>query len=113
MLTLGTGVMADIAPPHERGKYVSVILAGFVKATSKSCFPSFLANIFSRPNAGLSIGPILGGVLFEKLGWRWNFGFLSILSGVVWITFLVAFPETCRNIVETAANPQEESTQAY
>jgi energy-coupling factor transporter transmembrane protein EcfT len=47
----------------------------------------------------LSIGPILGGVLSEKLGWRWTFGFLSILSGVVWIIFLVAFPETCRNIV--------------
>jgi predicted MFS family arabinose efflux permease len=97
------GVMADIAPPHERGKYVSIVLAGFVKSTSKSCIISFLANIFSRPNAGLSIGPILGGVLSEKLGWRWNFGFLSILSGVVWITFLVAFPETCRNIVENGS----------
>jgi predicted MFS family arabinose efflux permease len=38
-------------------------------------------------------------VLSEKLGWRWIFGFLSILSGIVWIMFLVAFPETCRIIV--------------
>jgi predicted MFS family arabinose efflux permease len=38
-------------------------------------------------------------VISQKLGWKWIFGFLSILSGVVWIAFLAIFPETSRKIV--------------
>ena len=52
-----------------------------------------------RPNAAPSIGPVLGGVLAQKAGWRWIFGFLSILSGLNLTLMIICFPETGRAIV--------------
>ncbi|KAL9003298.1 MAG: hypothetical protein Q9188_003817 [Gyalolechia gomerana] len=71
--------VADLAPPHGRGKYVGAALCG--------------------PNTAPSLGPVLGGVLAERASWRWIFWFLSILSGLCLILILVGLPETARKLV--------------
>ncbi|KEF58874.1 uncharacterized protein A1O9_03717 [Exophiala aquamarina CBS 119918] len=78
-VALAYGVIADIAPPHERGGYVGTAHVGWYAAPS--------------------LGPVIGGILAEYAGWRWIFRFLAILSGLVLglVTFLL--PETSRKVV--------------
>ena len=52
-----------------------------------------------RPNTAPSIGPVVGGVLAERAGWRWIFWFLTILSGICWLLIFFSLPETARNLV--------------
>ncbi|KAL8684624.1 MAG: hypothetical protein Q9224_006227, partial [Gallowayella concinna] len=70
-ITLAYGVIADIAPPAERG--------------STSTAPS--------------LGPVLGGVIAQKLGWRWIFWLLAVLSGSQLLAMILFFPETAKNVV--------------
>jgi predicted MFS family arabinose efflux permease len=58
-----------------------------------------------RPNTAPSIGPVLGGVLAEKAGWRWIFWFLGILSGICLLIIAIFLPETSRNIVGNGSIP--------
>ncbi|KAI9869228.1 MAG: hypothetical protein M1813_000016 [Trichoglossum hirsutum] len=73
------GVISDVAPPAERGSRVGILM-GFT-------------------NAAPSLGPVLGGILAHRLGWRWIFWFLSIVSGLTLFGFLLFFPETLRKLV--------------
>ncbi|KAH0559296.1 hypothetical protein GP486_004188 [Trichoglossum hirsutum] len=73
------GVIADVAPPAERGSRIGILM-GFT-------------------NAAPSLGPVLGGVLAHRLGWRWIFWFLSIVSGLTFVGFVLFFPETLRKLV--------------
>lgn len=59
---------------------------------------SFTNRYFST-NAAPSIGPVLGGVLAETVGWRWIFWLLSILSSLMLVCLILFFPETCRHLV--------------
>ena len=77
--SLGYGVAADIASPSKRGKYMGLITAGLMTA--------------------LSLGPLLGGILVQWLGWRSIFWFLLILSGCYLSIYIITMPETSRNIV--------------
>ena len=72
-------MIADIAPPAERGSYVGAVLCG--------------------PNVASSLGPVIGGVLADQVGWRWIFWFLTIISGGCLATLLFALPETARKVV--------------
>ncbi|KAI4114172.1 MAG: hypothetical protein LQ345_005005 [Seirophora villosa] len=78
-IALAISVVADLAPPHERGKYMGAALCG--------------------PNTAPSLGPVLGGVLAEKASWRWIFWFLSILSGLCLTLIIFWLPETARRLV--------------
>ncbi|KAI0427697.1 major facilitator superfamily domain-containing protein [Xylaria sp. FL1042] len=78
-VSLCQAVVSDIVTSAERGSYV-----GF------TAVPTILAP---------SIGPVIGGVIAQYLGWRWIFWFLTILSGFVLVLFLLFMPETCRLIV--------------
>ncbi|ATY60711.1 general substrate transporter [Cordyceps militaris] len=78
-VALCTAVVADVVTSAERGQYI-----GF------TVLPSVLAP---------SLGPVLGGVLSQYLGWRSIFWFLAISSGVTLLLVLAFFPETCRRIV--------------
>ncbi|KAJ4396978.1 hypothetical protein N0V93_001202 [Gnomoniopsis smithogilvyi] len=78
-IALGIMVVADLAPPHDRGRYIGAMLSG--------------------PNSGPSFGPVLGGILAELTGWPWIFWLLAIMGGASLFPFFVLFPETCRNIV--------------
>ncbi|KAF5537072.1 dityrosine transporter [Fusarium mexicanum] len=72
-------VVADVVTSAERGQYIGL-----------TAVPSVL---------GPSLGPIIGGVLAEFLGWRSIFWFLAIFAGVTIILLALFYPETCREIV--------------
>ena len=78
-VALCQAVVADIVTSAERGSYI-----GF------TAMPAVLAP---------SLGPVLGGVLSQGLGWRSIFWFLAIFAGVTFIFIALFFPETCRPIV--------------
>lgn len=77
--------VSDEATPAERGSYVGV-LRGFT-------------------NAAPSLGPVLGGILAQKAGWRWIFWLLSILSGFMLMGLVLFFPKTCRRLVGGGSAP--------
>lgn len=76
---IGYGVVGDIAESSERGAYMGILGCG--------------------PNVAPGLGPVLGGVLAQKAGWRWVFGFLAISGGLSLVLIAVVLPETARNIV--------------
>ncbi|KAH9898723.1 major facilitator superfamily transporter [Xylariomycetidae sp. FL2044] len=78
-ISLGYGVIADIAEPAERGFYVGVSLLG--------------------PNVAPPLGPVLGGIIAARLGWKWIFWFLAIIGGTVLLVIFMVLPETARSIV--------------
>jgi len=78
-IALAYGMLADIAPPHERGGYVGLVHIG--------------------SNSANSLGPVIGGLLGSRVGWRSIFWFLALSSGVVFIVLLALLPETHRSLV--------------
>ncbi|RYP05391.1 hypothetical protein DL765_009855 [Monosporascus sp. GIB2] len=78
-VALCQAVVADIATSAERGSYVAYISV-----------PSLL---------GPSMGPVVGGVLAQYLGWRWIFWLLAILAAAVFAASAAFLPETCRHVV--------------
>jgi multidrug resistance protein len=78
-VALNQAVVADIITSAERGQYIGITVIPIVLAPS--------------------LGPVLGGILAEYLGWRSIFWFLTIAAVVMLIPMLLFFPETCRKIV--------------
>ena len=78
-IALAYGIIADISTPAERGSYMGILM-GFT-------------------NAAPSIGPILGGVLAQKLSWHWIFWLLSVLGGTHLLALSIFLPETSRKLV--------------
>ncbi|MCJ1253733.1 hypothetical protein MMC24_001545 [Lignoscripta atroalba] len=86
-IALANGVVGDVATNAERGSYFGWAL--------------------SAPMIGPAIGPVLGGILTQFLGWRSIFWFLTIMSAVFIVPFLVSFPETGRNVVGNGSVPPQ------
>ncbi|KAJ9612927.1 hypothetical protein H2200_002868 [Cladophialophora chaetospira] len=84
-ISMCSAVVADVATPAERGKYMGFTLAGSL--------------------LGPAIGPVLGGILAAFLGWRSIFWFLMILGSVFLTVFAVFFPETARSQVGNGSIP--------
>ncbi|WWC68835.1 uncharacterized protein I206_102770 [Kwoniella pini CBS 10737] len=78
-IAIGAGIIGDITTREERGGYMGVFQTGLL--------------------APLAIGPILGGVFADTLGWRSIFWFLTIYSGVYLIVLTLFLPETLRSVV--------------
>ncbi|KAL4729500.1 hypothetical protein ACLX1H_003920 [Fusarium chlamydosporum] len=78
-LALGYAVVADISSTGERGKYMGIVGAGI--------------------NIGPALGPLLGGILSQYLGWPAIFWFCAIFSASWMVPFILSAPETCRNVV--------------
>lgn len=78
-VAFGYGVVADIATPAERGRYIGPMAAGVMVAPA--------------------VGPVIGGLLARFLGWRSVFWFLVVISGGYLVVFVVTMPETGRRIV--------------
>lgn len=51
------------------------------------------------PFLGIALGPILGGLVAESLGWRWIFYIMSIMSAVIVIFAFFIFKETRANVI--------------
>ncbi|KAI0101522.1 chloramphenicol resistance protein [Nemania sp. FL0031] len=84
-IALVYAVVADIAPSHERGKWMGIVGSGIT--------------------VGPAVGP--GGLLNAYLGWSWIFWFLIILT-VVWLTpYILAVPETARKVVGNGSIPPQ------
>ncbi|KAL2024347.1 hypothetical protein VTK56DRAFT_8829 [Thermocarpiscus australiensis] len=79
------GIVADITTVAERGSYVGSLI------------------LFS--SAAPSFGPVIAGVLAQKLGWRWIFWFLVILAGAYLVLVLLLLPETQRKVVGNGSVP--------
>lgn len=58
-ITIGSGTIADIMPREKRGKAVSIWSVGTI--------------------LGPMVGPIIGGSVTEKYGWRWMFWVISMV----------------------------------
>ncbi|TDZ32369.1 Itaconate transport protein [Colletotrichum spinosum] len=77
-VSIGNGVIQDISPPSERGEFIA-----FYQAIR---------------NFSIAVGPVLGGLLANFLGFRSIFVLLLILSSIVTTVIVVFLPETMRSI---------------
>lgn len=92
LIVVGSGVIADIYPPAERG-------------------PAF--GIFGIPPLiGPIVGPILGGAIAAGYNWRGVFIFLAGLAFILFILTVVFVPETLHYIILTNDKKNEEKTRA-
>ncbi|KAL2004420.1 hypothetical protein VTN02DRAFT_31 [Thermoascus thermophilus] len=87
-IALSSGVVADVATPAQRGSYMGFVTAGSLM--------------------GPSLGPVIGGLLSQYLGWRAIFWFLVILSAAFLVPFLIFFPETARRVVGNGSIPPQK-----
>lgn len=78
-VALCQAVVADTVTSAERGQYIGITVLPIVLAPS--------------------LGPVLGGILSQYLGWRAIFWFLTIIAAICLVLMLLFFPETCRAIV--------------
>ncbi|KAI8799813.1 dityrosine transporter A [Cladochytrium replicatum] len=78
--SVGAGTIADLFPPLERGRAMSMFLLG--------------------PQLGPLVGPVIGGAVARYLGWRAVFVVLACLGGVVWAAIALFLPETLRKKLE-------------
>ena len=78
-IAIAFGVIADISIPAERGSYVGVLMGA--------------------TNAAPCLGPVIGGVVSEKLSWKWIFWLLVIVAGTLLATLTLFLPETERCLV--------------
>lgn len=84
-IAICSAVIADFATSAERGTYIGIISV-----------PAILAP---------SLGPVIGGLLSQHMGWRSVFWFLTIIAGITLVVILFFFPETCRLIVGDGSIP--------
>ncbi|KAJ9639624.1 hypothetical protein H2204_003694 [Knufia peltigerae] len=82
---IGYGVVGDISEASERGGYMGILACG--------------------PNVAPGVGPVLGGVLTQKAGWRWVFGFQAIAGLLSFVLIGILLPETARNVVGDGSGP--------
>lgn len=82
-IAIASAVVADIVTAAERGSYAALVAVPVIFAPT--------------------LGPVIGGLLTQYLGWRSIFWFLLIAGAVGMLLLAVAFPETCRVIVGDAS----------
>jgi MFS family permease len=80
----GAAVVADIWATKEKGRALS----------------AFYVGILMGPTAG----PVLGGLLVQRWGWRGLQWLLVIHSALALVIMIFAFPETIRSLLSTVAS---------
>ncbi|KAI1373262.1 MFS general substrate transporter [Hypoxylon crocopeplum] len=86
-IALVYAVVADIAPSSERGKYMGIVGAGLT--------------------IGPALGPVIGGLLSQYLGWPSIFWALCIVTVVWMVPYLLTVPETGRKVVGNGSIPPQ------
>jgi multidrug resistance protein len=84
-IALANAVVSDVATAAERGVYIGYASLGGV--------------------LGIALGPILGGILVNFLGWRAIFWFLVICAGTAFLVLGLFLPETSRSVVLNGSVP--------
>lgn len=84
-IALAQAVVADLVTRAQRGKFIGYAGMGIT--------------------LGPALGPTLGGIIDQYLGWPAIFWFLAIFAGVLFLVLFVALPETCRAVVGNGALP--------
>lgn len=87
-IALSSGVVSDIATAAQRGSFMGFVTAGSL--------------------LGPSVGPTVGGLLSQYLGWRAIFWFLVIFTGAFLVPFILFFPETARDVVGNGSIPPKK-----
>jgi MFS family permease len=92
---ISTPVLADCWRAEQRGH--SFAIATFI------------------PLLGPAVGPILGGVITQHIGWRWLFWVLSIFDGALIVYAVFFFPETYHRLLlhRKAIGLQKETGRPY
>jgi multidrug resistance protein len=91
-IALGAGVIGDISTSSDRGGYFGMFNLG--------------------PMLAPCIGPALGGVLSQELGWRSIFWTLVILVSLCLLCILLFLPETLRSIAGNGSIPVPKRLRA-
>lgn len=78
-IALGSATVADLVTRAERGTWL-----GYTTLTI---------------SLGPALGPVIGGLLNQYLGWHSIFWFLLIFSGIVTLVMVIILPETGRAVV--------------
>jgi multidrug resistance protein len=73
-LTIGTGVIADMFVPAQRGKAVALYSMGIL--------------------FGPILGPICGGFIAQRAGWRWDMWVVLIAGGLMTVGLIIFNKET-------------------
>ena len=88
-MAVGGGTVADIAFPHERGKY--------------------LALVAIAPIVGPVIGAVIGGFLAEGKGWRWCLWLMAIMvsrTALLWPLFFFSFSSSRGSSADRTVRPE-------
>jgi multidrug resistance protein len=78
-LTLGTGVIADLFVPAQRGKAVALYSMGIL--------------------FGPILGPICGGFIAQRAGWRWDMWVVLIVGCLLTIGLIIFNTETYHSVI--------------
>lgn len=78
-IAIGAGMIGDVTTREERGGVMGIFQTGLLMP--------------------LAIGPVLGGVFADTLGWRAIFWFLVIYAAVYLLILVICLPETLRALV--------------
>ncbi|KAF8802128.1 MFS general substrate transporter, partial [Phlegmacium glaucopus] len=76
VMAIGAATLADVFDPAERGKKMGIY--------------------YIAPLLGPALGPIFGGVFTSAFNWRAVFWFLSVVSGLSLLSFVLFFRDTFR-----------------
>jgi MFS family permease len=76
IMSIAAATLADIYEPHERGAKMGIY--------------------YAAPLLGTSMGPFLGGVFTQTIGWRAVFWFTLISGGIVLVSLFIFFKDSFR-----------------
>ena len=76
IMSIAAATLADIYEPNERGAKMGIY--------------------YAAPLLGTSMGPFLGGVFTQALGWRAVFWFALISGGIVLVSLFIFFKDSFR-----------------
>lgn len=96
VFALAYGVVADIAGPAERGGYVGIMSFWSDALLHNNLVLQVTEN---STNTAPALGPVIGALLLDFLGWTSIFWFLAIASSLCLILVIFTLPETARNVV--------------